>query len=321
MGLFGKKSQADIELEARLDRLESECRQARAHCESLSDDADRQNCLRAIEAAERDLHEARAESDQPTRTGAALRVEAELCLTKPVAMLAPTADRLRDKLYRLDDREREAWEKELDRSISNGEVLQEETLRPRLQLLTYRSTEAAYRYRRLAKERSNVISIMLGVSLLIVTALLCGIVFSLNYLLLGASHGMNDCQDAVANDGLSWARVAFVFALGGLGAMVSIVPSMIAAEKQRSVYWHAYILDILVRVVFGGVYAFIVYSATLAHILPIAVPSEPLAEVSFLAVLGLASGYSDRFFHQVLSSFITGTTSSSKAKSGAGSRT
>ena len=319
MKLFRKKPETDIELHSRVDRLQSECRQARLHCESLPDDSDKRNRLEVLEAAEQDLAEARSDGEDTTRTRAALRVEAELCLTKPFPMLVPTANRLRDKLYRLDDRERDAWEKELDGSISNGDVLREETLRIHLQLLTYRVTEAAHRYRRLAKDRSNAISDILRVSLLIVTILLCGLVFSFNCLMLGAGHGISDSQDGASGDALSWARLTMVLLAGGLGAMVNIVPATIAAEKKRLASSSTYIWHMLVRMILGSVYAFIVYSATLAHVLPIAIPANPMTAIAFLAVLAFASGYSDRLFGQVLNRFITGTTNSSKTKRSADS--
>ena len=84
MDLFRRKPDLDAELESRVDRLESECRQAKLHCESLPDGAERQNRLKDLEAAEQAVAEARAEGDKEARTRAALRVEAELCLTKPV---------------------------------------------------------------------------------------------------------------------------------------------------------------------------------------------------------------------------------------------
>ena len=77
----------------------------------------------------------------------------------------------------------------------------------------------------------------------------------------------------------------------------------------------------VVRVVLGSVYAFIVYSATLAEVLPLAVPAEPKAAMPFLTVLGFASGFSDRLFGQVLSGLITGDESSSEKKGGAHSGT
>ena len=319
MMLFRKKPETDVELDSRVDRLQSECRQARLHCESLPDDADKRNRLEVLEAAEQDLAEARADGEGTTRTRAALRVEAELCLTKPLPMLVPTANRLRDKLYRLDDRERDAWERELDQSISNDDVLNQETLRPRLQLLTYRLTEAAHRYTRLATARSNAIRRVLIASLIVVTILLCGLVFFFNCLMLGAGHEISDSQDGASGDALSWARLTMVLLAGGLGAMVNIIPSTIATEKKRLAYSSTYIWYMLVRVILGGVYAFIVYSATLAGVLPIKTPAEFMTAIPLLAVLGFASGYSDRLFGQVLSGFIMGATSSSKTKRSVGS--
>ena len=217
MGLFRRKPETDVELNSRVDRLQSEFRLARLHCESLPDGAEKQSRLSVLEPAEQALAEARADGDHATRTRAALKVEADLCLTKPLSMLVPTANRLRDKLYRLDDRERAAWEKELEELISNGDV-HEETLRPRLQQLTYRSTEAAYRYRRLAKERSNAIRKVVWASLIILAILLCGLVFSLSGLMVGVSDEMTVSRGGARSDGLSWARFKVVFLAGGLAA-------------------------------------------------------------------------------------------------------
>ena len=319
MGLFRRKPEPDVELNSRVDRLQSEFRQAMLHCESLPDGAEKQNRLHLLEPAEQALAEARADGDRATQTRAALKVEAELCLTKPLSMLVPTANRLRDKLYRLDDRERAAWETELDQLISNGDV-PEETLRPRLQQLTYRSTEAAYRYKRLAKERSKAIRNVVWASLVILAILLCGLVFSLNGLMLDVSDEMTGSEDGASIDGLSWARFKIVFFAGGIGAVVNLVGSMIFAEKKRTGYSSTYISYMILRAVLGGVYALVVYSATLARVLPITIPAELMTAIPLLALLGFASGFSDRLFGQVLSGFITGAESSSKKKGDAGSR-
>ena len=92
MGLFRRKPEFDAELDSRVDRLESECRQARLHCESLPDGADKQKRMKDLEVAEQAVAEARAEGDKAARIRAALRAEAELCLTKPVPLLVPTAN-------------------------------------------------------------------------------------------------------------------------------------------------------------------------------------------------------------------------------------
>ena len=147
MGLFRQKPEFDEELESRVDRLQSECRQAKLHCESLPDGAEKQNRLKDLEAAEQAVAEARAEGDKEARIRAALRAEAELCLTKPVPLLVPTAHRLREKLYRLDSERGEAWKKYLDRLTWDGSALDqqaEEAVRFRLKSLTYESKEARY---------------------------------------------------------------------------------------------------------------------------------------------------------------------------------
>ena len=144
MGLFRRKPEFDAELESRVDRLESEYRQARLHCESLPDGADKQNRLKDVEVAGQAVAEARAEGDKAARVRAALRAEAELCLTKPMPLLVPTANRLREKLYRLDSKRREAWwEKYLDRVTNDTrdggafEEQAEQAVRFRLKSLTY----------------------------------------------------------------------------------------------------------------------------------------------------------------------------------------
>ena len=251
------------------------------------------------------------------RGPAVLRVEAELCLTKPVVLLVPTATRLRDKLYRLRPKQREAWEKDLDRLMRDGEVVDEPALRLRLQGLTYELTEAAERYNRLANERSMAIRRVLGVSLAIVAVLLVGLVCSLNGLRLDAGDGLNNGQNGIDRAALSWAQLMPVLLAGGLGAMITIVPSTINERKKRSDYSRTYIWYMVVRVVLGSVYAFIVYSATLAHVLPLAMPAEPETAIHFRTVLGFASGFSDRLFSQVLSNLITGDKSSPEKKGSA----
>lgn len=320
MGLFQRKPEVDAELESRIDRLESECRQAQLHCESLPDGSDKQNRLKDLEAAEQAVAEAHAEGDKAARTRAALRVEAELCLTKPALLLVPTANRLRDKLYRLRPKQREAWGKDLDRLIRDGDVADEQAeqaLRLRLRELTYELTEAAERYKRLAEERSRALGIVLCASFAIMTVFLIGLVWSLNGLMLDVGDVMANVQDGAGDAAFSWAWLIPVLLAGGLGAMTSIVPSTIGEKKKRSGYAWTYIRHMGVRAVLGCVYAFIVYSAVLADVLPLAVPAEPRTAMPFLIVLGFASGFSDRIFGQVLSNLITGDESSSKKKGGA----
>ena len=316
MGLFQRKPESDAELESRADRLQSECRQARLSCESLPDGVDKQNRLKDLEVAEQAVAEARAEGDKAARIRAALRAEAELCLTKPVPLLVPTANRLREKLYRLDSKRREeAWEKYLDRLTRDGDAFDEQAeqaVRFRLKSLTYESTEAAERYERLAKERSSAIQTILTVSFVIVIVLLAGVMWSLNGLMLDCCDGVGNTQDRVCGAALSWKWLKLVLFAGGLGAMITIVPSTINERKKRSDYSWTYIRYMVVRVVLGSVYAFIVYSATLAHVLPLAIPAEPETAIPFLAVLGFASGFSDRLFSQVLTNLITGKSSSKK---------
>ena len=318
MGPFRRKPEFDEELESRVDRLQSECRQAKLHCESLPDGAEKQNRQKDLEAAEQAVAEARAEGDKKARIRAALRAEAELCLTKPVPLLVPTAHRLREKLYRLDSERGEAWKKYLDRLTWDGSDLDqqaEEAVRFRLKSLTYESKEAAERHKRLAKERSSALQAILCVSFVLVTILLVGIMWSLNGLMLDCCDGVGNTQDCVCGAALSWAWLRLVLFSGGLGAMINIVPSTISKEKRRSEYKWTYIKSMGVRAVLGGVYAFIVYIATLAHVLPLAIPSDFKTAISFLTVLGFVSGYSDRLFGQVLRNLITGKSSSKKKDS------
>ncbi len=305
MELFRRKPEFDEELESRVDRLQSECRQAKLHCESLPDGAEKQNRLKDLEVAEQAVAEARAEGDKTARICAALRAEAELCLTKPALLLVPTANRLRDKLFRLYPKQGEAWEEDLDRLIRDGDVVEEQTLRLRLQVLTYELTEAADRYNRLAGKRSIAIRRVLCSSLGIVTVLLVWLVCSLDGLMNGG--------DGTVLPG-AWLRPTLL--AGGLGAMISIVPSTIREEEEkRPDYSWTYIWYMAVRVVLGEVYAFIVYSATLAGVVPLAIPAEPKTAMLFLTVVGFASGYSDRIFVQVLGNLgdlITGKSSSKK---------
>ena len=235
-------------------------------------------------------------------------------------MLVPTANRLREKLYRLHPKRREAWERDLDRLIRDGDVLDEQAeqaVRFRLKSLTYESTEAAERYKRLVKERSSAIRIILAASFVIVMVLLVGVVCSLNGLMLDSGDEVNNTQDWADGAALSWAWLRPVLLAGGLGAMISIVPSTISEEKRRPVYAWTYIWSMGVRAVLGSVYAFIVYSATLAHVLPLTIPADLTMAISFVTVLSFASGFSDRLFGQVLSGLITGEKSSSKKKDGA----
>ena len=241
MNLFRNEPETDVELDSRVDRLQSECRQARLHCESLPDGADKRHRLMELEAVEQDLAEAQGDGQKTTRTRIALRAEAELCLTKPLPMLVSTANRLRDKLYRLYDGHRRAWERELDRLIRNGVVHDEAALRLQLQTLTYELTAAAARYRRLAKVRAQTLRRVLLASLVILIMLLAGLVASFDGLMLGVSERMNARQDGAGDvTVLSCARLMPVLLAGGLGAMISIVPSTIGEKGKRPAYFGTY---------------------------------------------------------------------------------
>ena len=108
----------------------------------------------------------------------------------------------------------------------------------------------------------------------------CGLV---NGLMLDVRRRDGQCAETgPVTAALSWAWLIPVLLAGGLGAMVYIVPSTISEEKRRPMYAWTYVLYMGVRAVLGSVYAFIVYSATLAQVLPFTIPADPTAAVCFL---------------------------------------
>jgi hypothetical protein len=59
----------------------------------------------------------------------------------------------------------------------------------------------------------------------------------------------------------------------------------------------------------------VVYWATVARFLPLALPEKPLEQHAFLMGLGFVAGFSDKLFSDAISQFITKGTSSESKKS------
>lgn len=215
------------------------------------------------------------------------RLEAELCLYKPVALLYPTALRLRSKFYRFGQERRQAWEQDLEHMIPDGATVNEEPkLRQRLRQLTYELYEEAQVFSRLAEQRSRVIAQLTLFEVRFMAILLA--------LLFGT---------IVWNSGGFAGWIVPTGLMGGIGALTSVL-SAIGQEKYKEEYVSTLKRQVVVRTILGVVYALVVYLAAWGNILPLEV--EQGQELPLYLFVGFVSGFSDKLFGQTVSQFITG---------------
>lgn len=300
-GFSRKSSASDAELDARLSRLRSEFVQAKG--------AVGENFREGLAVIERRLDEAEGlacratdGTGSPSADAAALKeermriaheLEAELCKFKPFELLYPTWTRLRQNLYRFDDKaRREAWERDMSERISaslvSADPNQELALRQRLRQLTLELDESAARFNRLNDERAAATRgvMKLGAGL---TALFGGIIVA--------------CMALAAGP----ASPPLVFLLSGIaaGAMGAVFSRVAAPRDERTrpqfvglVRW-----DMLVRVCIGGGAALLV-TATLLSGKVFELPEEGVARAAYVVVFSFGAGFSDRFFKSMLAQAI-----------------
>ncbi len=294
-------SPADAELQARLSRLRSELAQSRlAPPDGKSLDSGLDEVEERLREAER---LATSAADGSSGIGEDLKnkclvavheVEADLCLFKPAALLYTTWIRLQDSLYRFDQVRREAWKEDIARLIQpDVDELRSETLRQRLRQLTLELHESAGRFNRLAEERAGVTLevIKLGVGLL------CGLV-PLLVVCLSLSITV-----APGVDSTLLSLVAGVLS-GAAGAVLSRLRTL-RDERTRDEFTSIFKLDMVRRACIGSTAALFVSAALLSGSLKFfSLPDESIARVALFVVLGVAAGFSDRWFNAMLSRVI-----------------
>ncbi len=298
LGRSGKPevSASDVELGARLSRLRSELTQAIRQGED--DDAFRgalQEVEHRLEEAERRAIElagsSAVESDKDECLRAVQEVEAQLCLVKPAELLYATWIRLRENLYRFDDRRKKAWEDDISPwfDSKSGELdapALTSPLRQQLCQLTLELRESASRFSRLAEERAAVWREVINRGVLLI--LLFGAVLALCLTL-------STCVDAGKLG-------TFVFLLtgistGGMGAVLSRLAYR--QERVREEYKGVFKSDLLLHVAIGSGAALVVTAVLLSNKFFL-LPEERLAQAAYLAVIGFGAGFSDRFWKNML---------------------
>jgi hypothetical protein len=290
------REEIDSELRRRIDRLRSGVSQAKT-LSAPDHPADK----KALDVLDTWLDQAsNADTVREERISLVLKTEAELCLYEPRAILAADHIRLEDRLYRLSDSAQKAW-KECLGTVTKA-AKDEKDYRQLLRHLTYELAEAAESYQRVAKERATALSkIMTWVFVLI--AFLIFLFFNQLLEMLDLLRIQSD-QNAYIR-GLPQPFVFTLLLSGSIGAMITVVRSLITEEKVRPDYANTLLVNILIRVAFGAVYAIAVVFALLANVLPVR-PSSDSGLPMFLVLMAVAAGVSDKLFGQVISGVITG---------------
>jgi len=225
------------------------------------------------------------------------KVEAELCLFKPLTLLYPTSLRLQARLYRFESERQRAWQADLKRLIPNNETINHEAdLRQRLRQLTYEINEAAEAYNRLSRQKSSVVRALncCGIGIIIVCLILE--ILAISRLPPGPSS---------FRDWLFTAMPA-----GALGAAVTAIGAIRDESARREEFLLTLVAQMVVRIMLGVVYALAILAALFSQILPIKVSVEPDAQFALVLVLAIAAGFSDKFFGQTVSHLITKSSSS-----------
>ena len=298
----------DTELYARLSRLRSELVQSRRAL------ADRALVDGRLDEVERKLREAEGLVESTTERNSVVvgdwkdkcllivhEVEAELCMLKPAALLYPTWIRLRENLYRFDERQREAWRADIGNRIqADVDEPSSDTLRQRLRQLTLELHESAARYNRLVGERAEVTRevIKLGV------ILLCG------FAALTAAC-MTLSTWPVAATGAALVSLVAGVASGGMGAVFSRLRTL-RDERTRREFEDVLKWDMGLRACIGSGAALFVVAVLLSDFLTVLqLPDNITARVSLLVVFGFGAGFSDRLFNVMLSKVLGTSTSRS----------
>ena len=297
----GNVSSFDEELFARLARLRSELNQSRQPSKNA------QSIYVQLDDLERRLDKAeeiaQSLADTGTRTAMGEKakcllvvnnLEAELCLAKPTDLLNPTWIRLCEKLYRFEERKREAWKKEVAKCISeDADESSSNVLRQMLRQLTLELHESAARFNRLNEERATVMRFVYKRGGLLVSACLAPVILCIT---------LSSCPLPPA--------VATLLSLlagassGGMGAVFSWHQTLQEVRK-RPAFEDLLKADVFLRTVIGFGAALIVTAVLLSESLPfIRLPEEPIPKIALVVVFGFGAGFSNRWFTVMLSQVI-----------------
>ena len=284
MKWWAKRANQDESFEFRLDRLKRDL----ALCEPTVKHKDTHKCLEELIKRLESVATPSQSSISSIQSG-----EADLCLLVPKAMLFPIAQRLKDKLYRLDKGQKEAWINEIQLIASDPSTIEEEkeeTVRLRLRFLTNEIADASASFSRVGRERARVFRL-----LLFECAFLICLYSIVVYYALGNLKFPDGGKELLKN--FLWP----VALAGGIGATISALLALKQEKTRTSQKWILF-TNILVRSLLGFVYAGFVLAALDGGVLPLSIKSE--GGVAFLLALGFVSGLSDQMFGQAVSRFI-----------------
>ncbi len=289
------KAGIDSEFRIRIDRLHSGINQALQFPANSNDMAPN-----ALQRLKEDLSKAVSEDlPKEERISIVQKVEAELCLYHPPALLAADRIRLEDRLYRLRSNPRAEWKKTLSEFKRDDPCVEHRQL---LHRLSFELAEAAESFQRLAGIRSRTLFLLMGFSL-IVTLLILVLFFMSLVQVVKAAQGTNDLAMFVRS--FPEPLMYTLSLAGSMGAIITTVDAVIHENKIRPDYIWTLISNILIRIAFGAVYAIVVVFALLSGLLPLS-PSTDEGLILFLIVASIAAGLSDKFFGQAISSVISG---------------
>lgn len=296
----GKTSSFDEELFARLARLRSELNQSRqplGNAQLVNVQLD--DLERRLDQAERT---AQSLADTGTRTGksekatcllAINNLEAELCLAKPRNLLYPTWIRLREKLYRFEDRRREAWKQEIRNRFSEDAESSTNGLRQNLCQLTLELHESAARYNRLNEQRATIMRVVYKRGGLLVIAYSAPVILCITLSSFALPVAIATLLSLLAGA-----------SSGGMGAVFSWLQTL-QKVRTRPAFEDLLKADIFLRTLVGLGAALIVAAVLLSESLPfIRLPEETIPKIALVVVFGFGAGFSNRLFTVMLSQVI-----------------
>jgi hypothetical protein len=306
----------DKDLARRIDSLRSGVEQSRCHVakRQYSSAAEHEQAKAAVEQLEQLLVDAAKKETPPDeRVRLTQRVDAELCLYEPVALLKADRIRLEDRFYRFSDSVQKKWQDHLA-SQKTTDPQAEDDYRQVLRQLTYEVAQAAEDFNRKSAERAKALAKIVRWVLVLLVALLALFVFSV-------WAAMPACpQPGCKLDLLTISRaqplgvMSSLLLAGALGAMTSVVPSVLVDEKARSEYVNTVLLNMLVRVALGSVYAVVVAFAILSGVIRIVPTGDGADPYFYLVIVAVVAGVSDKLFGKVIGAVIQGKPQSKETR-------
>ena len=299
-----KNPPIDDDLLRRIDSVHSGLAQARIHAGQWDDPA-RARAAEALNELGSCLERARhAQTSSTERLRLITQVDAELCLYEPRELLKADRVRIEDRFFRLSETARAKWTAILGEYKAN--TGNEHEYRQLLRSLTYEVAQAGANFERLTSARRKALVWITAwtAGAFLVLGFLFFEVFSASVSAIGASSAA--ALDAMvralsASTETSWSSPLLSFLLAGmLGAMIFVFQSVLQEEKLRPENILVLVLNILIRVGFGAVYAFVAVVGVLTEFLPLKLPSGGEQAFMFLTLIAVAAGLSDKLFGEVI---------------------